>query len=563
MNNYFKKLVMFMLCFIFIFTLAACTNENVDDSGYKDTIERPTDIPPLAELDYVKYPAKPTNLSAGQGSGMPQIGTATTESEDYTLSQADGKITVTYNEISNWDYIYLPISNFNKEYQNIKITATGTNVQNVSFTVVYYEMYDLGYPAVTALTHQVGDTEQYYIMELGKVKLLSESYYPLEEVLGDQTVIGLCIFIDSNPSLTSMSNDKEKTFEISNVEFLKDGDEAIKDIYVDPSVSVGYLDSGYLAEKNDETKEITISKSSSALIYESATLNVSNYSSDYSAFNFNFTTQNVNTITVELLISGGLEDWAPTVLVYKETNLEDGSHSAYIDFSSTQPSNAITWQPVAGYFIKNYKIIGIKIFLDTADEGKLVEEDATCVVNEIAFERIVNEGTVISRGWAAGSGNMVLGDDIQVGGIGTVNLTWHNSWECLTIPVLNYTPSNKLTITFQANEGIDYLGVAIVNSQLPAANGEAVLKSCWNDVNTVAEKVNECQGLVETVEYDSETKIYTITFDFTNCVKLEGLDNKAINEVIISALRFYFTDPDSKAVYDGTRSIRFINISFE
>ena len=70
-------------------------------------------------------------------------------------------------------------------------------------------------------------------------------------------------------------------------------------------------------------------------------------------------------------------------------------------------------------------------------------------------------------------------------------------------------------------------------------------------------------GCDETVEYDAVNKIYTITFDFTNAVKLTEQEGKSVNELDITSLRFYFTDPNITAEFDGTRTIRFISIAFE
>ena len=558
-----KKLLSFILILSFAFVLFSCDG-NESKFPFADMIERPSDIPPLADLDYVKYPEKPANMSAGQGSGMPTIGTATTDSEYYKIEQNDGKITIRFNEVGKWDYIYLPISNFNKEYQNIKITATGTNVQKISFTALYYEMYDAGNPAVTTLIHDVGDTEQYYIMELGKKKLLDASYYTLDENLGEQTVFALCIFIDSNPSqgVVNKKTDIESVFEITKVEFLKDGDEAIKEVYVDPSFNVGYCDPGYEVIKDDATKTYTINKYAEANQWESGELSVSNYSSAYTAFNMKFSTTNVTNLKVELAVSGGLAEWAPTVLVY-EAMLTDGDHEVYVDFSAVQPVNMTTWETVPGYYIKNYRITGIKFFIDTAYDNPedLINEDATCVINELAFERVVVEGTSITKAWNTSSSNITIGDDLMVGGIGTVTYNWYDSWDYLSIPVANYQTAEKLVVEFQASEEIGYLGIALGSPMFPI--GEAVIKSCNDAALDEAEKYGDVEGVVESIEYDSTTNIYKITFDFSNAASISKYDDKTVNEMPITSLRFYFTDPYGDDMFEGTRSIRFISISFE
>ena len=563
MKNYIKNLLLLIVCLFAVVTVVACNdNEGGPDFPYDDMIERPNDIPPLADLEYVSYPEKPTNISAGQGSGMPIVGIPTTDSEHYKITEEEGKITVKFYEVGRWDYIFIPLSNFNQEYQNIKITATATNIQKIAISAVYYEMYEAGNPAVTTFLGDVGDTEQFYIMELGKTKLIDKSYYPLEENLGTQTVFGLCIFLDSNPSQTinNKKTDIQSVFEISSIEFLKNGDPSLADRFVEPSLNVGWVDDGYTAVKDNETKEFTIDKVAGASVWTSASLSVSNYAPEYCAFTISFTTTNVKTITIEAQISGGLADWTDAVTIYKETNFTDGTYTKYIDFSSVQPTSSSTWAPVPGYYIKNYKISNFKIYLDTADATELNDEAAKLVINEIKFDRLVQDSNTVSKGWA-GSPYIQIGSDLAVGGVGSVEVTWHNSWEYLTMPVLNYETSEKLVIQFEAPDGLDYMGIALGGSQY--AMGEAVLKSCWNKVGFEEEKTGIFDGITEKVEYDAATKIYTITFNFKNATPVESLGGKKLNEALITSLRFYFTDPNSTSPYEGTRTIRFISVEFK
>ena len=581
MKNTYNKITLLLLCLAVLFTLTACqlpflggndiedgnNNDYVDDGIYSDTIERPTDIPPLTELEYAKYPEKPEGMQAGQCSGMPVVGEATTTSKGYSITTEEGKTTIKFNEVDRWDYVFLPISNFNQEYQNIKITATASNVQKLSIAAVYYEMYDLGLPAVGTYVGDVGDTEQYYIMQLGKTNVLSSAYNPMEETLGTKTVFGLCLFIDSNPSqnIVNKDYDLESVFEITNVEFLKDGDPSIGESYVEPSLRAGWIDPGYSIEKNNETKEFTITKDGSAKLYENAVLDIANYSSAYSAFDLKFTTQNVNTIVIELQFTGGKEEWVPKSEIYRVTNLTDGEHNVTIDFSFIQPQDAITWDYVAGYYVKNYKVTGLSFFLDTSVESDVKNETGVCVINELKWQRMVSDGTMVTKGWNGGSSNVILGTDLANGGIGTLNYSWFSEWSPVTMPIANYQTANTLTIEFQAKDGISFFGVALGCGSF--ATGEVVLTTGWTSIQdkmqTPEEKVGEVEGIVETIHYDSENKIYTITFDFTNAKKLDQFDGKSVNELIITSLRFYINDISSKDVFEGTREIRFISVVFE
>ena len=106
MKRVLKLFSMLTLCFSLLVVFTACDKY---EFPYLDMIERPSDIPPLAELEYVKYPEKPANLTVGQGQGMPNIGTPSTTSENYKIEQADGKITVKFTEVGKWDYVYIPL----------------------------------------------------------------------------------------------------------------------------------------------------------------------------------------------------------------------------------------------------------------------------------------------------------------------------------------------------------------------------------------------------------------------------------------------------------------------
>lgn len=564
--KHFKKLTLLVLFLMSALLLLAC--DKTSSKGYKDVIERPEDIPPLEELNYVKYPSKPENFVPSTEEGVPTIGTASTTSEYYKITQDENQISVKFHEVKNWDYVYLPINNYYEEYQNMKITATATNVKKVSVQAVYYEMYDLGRPAVTTLVSDVGDTEQFYIMEFGKNKLLDSNYVGIsEEFLGSQNIIGLLFFIDSNPSQATVNKNTsiQSEFKITNIEFLKDGDPSLGDRYVDPSVDVGYFDpDGYSASKDPVTKEITINKYASAPKWTKVQLTIQNYSYLYSSFTIKFNTEGVKNFYVALGL-GPNPKFAEEVEVLRKA-VTDGSYEEEIDFSETLVLDNQTFSPVAGELIKHQDIKYIVIYLDTLEENQLVNQDATCIIEEISFKREVEvEGTIVNKGWNANSALITIGDDVLVGGIGSVTFNWYADpdWSCLTIPVKNYEPATTLTVTFKAPDGINYLGIALAIPQI-AGTGEAVLKSCWNEVGMAAEKIDDVAGIVETIDYDSETMIYTITFDFTNAVKLAKLDNKSINEVNVTALRFYFTDPTPASVdFEGTRTIKFLGIEFK
>ncbi len=568
MRKVFKKISIFILSLAIVLLLAACEGE-AGKTIYTNTTDRPEDLPPLAEVENIKYPERPTNISAGQGTGVPTIGEASTNSEYYQIEQKDGTITVTYREVGKWDYIYLPIEGFNKEFQNIKITATGQNVDKIAFTALYYEMYDQNYPAVTVLTQDVVNGDQYFVMQLGKKKLLDDAYKELDDVLGNQTVVGLCIFIDSNPAQpTYKDGTKECSLTISGVEFLTDNDPGLGDIYVAPGIKPGVSDPNNSIEL-DLTGNYIVTRSAEATINQAAMFNVSNYTSDYTAFTLTMNTKNVKNIVFEVLFSGGKvgTEWKDQVTLDTYANLTDGQHTFVVDFAEAQPTD-MNWNAVPNYFIKNYNIHTIKMYIDTTDGFiDLIDSEATLEISEFKFIRTAHDENTITKKWAPATSNVFeFGDDLNNGGVGTVTYAHHTSWDSFQMPVSNYSAVNKITIKFQASEAIKHLGIALVSGNFDSMNSEVVLNESAENLQSLKgqllTKGGEIEGVVQQVEIDEATNTYTITFDFTNATVVDRYGKK-INEMTISAIRFYLTDPSSDDIFEETRLITFLGITLE
>ena len=562
MKKMIRKISIFILSFAIVVLLAACNKEG--ETIITGTIDRPNDLPPLGEVLNVKYPEKPSGMTAGQGSGVPTIGTATSDSEYYSLSQENGQITVSYSEVERWDYVYLPIENFNKGYQNIKITASATNVDKIAVAAIYYEMYDLGYPAVATLTQDVIDGAQYFVMQLGKKNLLDDAYNSLDAVLGDQTVIGLCIFIDSNPAQPTIKDgSKECVLTIEKVEFLPDGDAGLGDIYVAPGIKPGFSDPHNTVEK-DASGNYVVTRTSDATLNEAAYFAISNYNSDYTAFTLTMNTTNVKNIVFEVIFSGGKvgTEWRDQVTLDTFANLSDGQHNIVVDFAEAQPTD-MSWNAVPNYFVKNYNIHTIKMYIDTTSEYiNGIDSDATIEISEFKFIRTAHDENTVTKKWAPVSSPVFrFGDDLNNGGIGSVIYTHHNSWDSFQMPISNYTPVDKITIKLQTSEPMKHIGIALVSGNYDTTNSEYVIKGSEYLITDTQEQAGDLAGLVQTVNYDSATNTYTITFDFSNVVTVDRFGNKKITEMRVSALRFYLTDPNNDDAFDGERTITFLGVT--
>ena len=156
-----------------------------------------------------------------------------------------------------------------------------------------------------------------------------------------------------------------------------------------PTFAAGWVDSGYAISTNS-AGEFVITKSATATSWTGAFLDMAGYTSDYSSFYIKFTTTNVRKFSIDLVVAGGPSDWASTVTVYSD-NVQDGEHEAYVDFSLVEAITMNGWVSVSGEYIKNYQITGIKFSLDTSVEAnELIQVEETCVINQLAFEKVVN-----------------------------------------------------------------------------------------------------------------------------------------------------------------------------
>ena len=151
-----------------------------------------------------------------------------------------------------------------------------------------------------------------------------------------------------------------------------------------PTLSVGYCDAGYSITKN-EKDEFVVNRKATAGIWQSATLDISNYTSPYSAFTLKFTSNNVKNFLIEISFTGGLADWKSTVTLHSST-LTNGKHEIYIDFTEVNPVGP-DWNSVGGYFIKDYTITGIKFALDTTNPDNVPNKEESITIHRIIFDK--------------------------------------------------------------------------------------------------------------------------------------------------------------------------------
>lgn len=561
MNKFLKIIGSISIACTMLFASVACDEK--EEIVYTDRESRPTIQQPTVS-EFVKYPSMPTSAPVVD-SETPSVSGYEVSENSYTMTQTENGTAFAYQDIADWSYVYVKIDDYNTSLSNIKMVLDVSGAERIAVQAIYYEMAEKGYKPVTVYQGDLVDGEQFVIFELGQYKVLDAGYsFVSDESLKDQQILGFVLFVDTNPKQIAPSN-YQGEFTVKEVKFLADGDAELADRYVAPSVNSITSDADITVDTSGENTVCTYE--AGKMQYSAIFLNLANYSSLYTEFNLVLNTVGVEHLTITLQFSGGQSDWqTESSNLYEKTISTDGEQSISVDFSDAQPLG-MDWNYVSGYYIKNYKVLAIKIMPDSNQAN--VDHGGEIEIKSVEFVKTVEDtGVSISKAWSTNSSaDMTILDGVAAGGYGSVAVNYHTAWWNLTMPVKGYAePKTKLIVKVVVPEdGWYHLGIAV------KANGqEAVLRASaglLDGANTeVPAKTDLAAGVVETVTYDESSRMYTFTFDFTNATK-NSVTNKAINEETISALMIYLNDPVDQGVtaheYDGAKTITFAGIYFE
>lgn len=562
MNKFLKIIGSVSMACAMLFACVGC-GDKTEEIVYTDREERPTITQPTVS-DFVKYPSMPTSAPVVD-SETPSVSGYEVSENSYTMTETDAGMKFAYEDLADWSYVYVKIDDYNATLSNIKMVLDVNGAERIAVQAIYYEMAEKDYKPVTVYLGDLSDGEQFVIFELGQLKALDASYsYVAEESLKDQQILGFVLFVDTNPKQIAPSDYKGE-FTVKEVKFLADGDKELADKYVAPSVNSITADADITVDTSGENPVCTYE--AGKLQYSAIFLNLANYSSSYTEFVLNLKTTGVKKLAITIQFSGGQADWqTESTALYEKEITADGEQTINVDFSDAQPLG-MDWNYVSGFYIKNYKVLAIKIMADS-DQAN-VDHGGSIEIGNIEFIKTVEDtGVSISKAWSTNSSqDMAIQDGVAVGGYGSVDVSYHTAWWNLVMPVKSYSePKTKLVVKVVVPEtGWYHLGIAC------KANGqEVVLRASaglLDGANTeIPSKEGLAAGVVETVTYDESNRMYTFTFDFTNAQK-NSATNKAFYEETISALMFYLNDPVDQGVgsheYEGAKTLTFAGVYFE
>lgn len=549
-----SKLTVFILCIILsatCFSFVGCNKltENPPD-GYKDVTERP-DIDEVPVNPFIKYPEFPTVKPIIDNTAIPEV--YEYETHGYKKTEGDSGVTFSYENVDDWSYIYAKVQDVSETNANFKMIITANGAEKIFIQAIYYEMKENKYNAVTVYNADLNEGSQFAISELKEFYVIDEGYYTRKDLpLNKVTLLGFIILVDSNPKVTV--SDKSGSITINSFDFLRDGDPALLDKFIMPSINGVMGDSGYnVAADNGIYTFQTLNPA----LYTRAQMNISNFSKNYAEFSFDATVKNVSHCVIGLGFGGGDPTWQNYIVF--DTVLTPGTKNYTFNFDGISPISTITWDYVAGYFIKDYDVNSIIVYMDSLD-GDIPQDNAELIIENVEFVKTVSNETKISKVWTSNTSSIKIVDNAE-GGKGNIKYSYYTTWEYLLMNVSGYTmDANSFTVALQASDGISCIGIAFV-----ADGTEYVLHSGYDKPNEAnpALATGMLSGLGATVSLDNENKIYTYDFDFSKLTNVSGANQTKLNQKLITGIRFYFNDPTASTEFDGERDIRFIGAEFK
>lgn len=310
-----RIIVSLLLCSTIIFAFTACGNQEPKieyEEKYDEVMEVEDNLNKLA-FPYV-LPDKPAEKPVSDPLKVSTLKTPVSQGGGYNIAQnTDGSYTISYTNIDNWQYVYLPVDNYLSDYSNFYITSTANDVSQVTVAAVYYEQYEKNYPAVAIGSKKPTSSEylvdQNILFNFDDKYIVDDSYTVKsgdENKLTKQTIIGFILFIESMPS--QFSSYRSGTYKMD-AKLLKNDDPLVTDFELDPPL-VGNYDPApaYNVEKDPETGAVTITyKPSELQKFVAINLEVMGYTSEYKKVEYSIHTETYNMVDGQKeLVPGGI-----------------------------------------------------------------------------------------------------------------------------------------------------------------------------------------------------------------------------------------------------------------
>lgn len=529
------KILILSLVAIFSLLLFACTQTIEEKEYIKDKLTPPEITDPENRTEMPEYPPAPLSRPEVTPGAVPTTYDYYASNQSYTVEeQFNGNILISYDEaqatLPDWAYVGAYISDYSSDYSYFKMKFNASGVESITVQAIYYEQYEHNYPAVTILNERVTEGENLLAASLNDVFILDQAYNILSgQYLKAQQIIGIVIFIDSNPKVTV----ENRVGELSLTEalFVDKNDEDLSVLNMPPRIA-GFSYSDYGAATLTMTDSETVPKTKNAEFdytvnagtYPCLKADISGYKSDYDGVRMKLTGQNVKSVSVAIQYTLGTTDQKYNFFdgAYNIALKDGETESLEFDFSMLEELKPDFLTTVPGSYVKFLKPNQLLFFIDNALEEN---NSGTLRIEDVEFFTNVVEGAPKLGNWIV-TGSGIDKSNTNPGGFATITYNQTQGWNNISVAVRGYSSEYCILEMNVRFYGAKNLGIALAYG----GNNFVIQSSAGRPVSDVIRSEQKTEGQDEIGSYTQ----YKLTFDFSQVTVTGGpLTSKTITSVLL------------------------------
>lgn len=535
MTKYAVRILVILLAVALSLSLFACASVIEEREYTGNKLDPPEIVNPENRTEMPVYPSAPSSRPETSPFAAPLIYDYYALNQYYTVEELfSGNISISYDstEISlpDWAYVGASVSDYSSEYSYFKMKFNASGVESITVQALYYEQYEHNYPAVTILNERVTDGENLLAASLNDVFILDDSYNIVSgQYLKTRQIIGIVMFIDSNPKVSTEDRSGELT--LTEAAFVDKNDEDLSVLNMPPRIT-GYSHVDFGTATLTATESVNVPKTKNAEFSYTATAGtypclkaeIAGYKSDYDGVRMKLTGQNVKSVSVAIQYTLGTTD--------QKFNYFDGAYNIILrdgetetfefDFSMLEELRTGFTTTVAGSYVKFLKPNQLLFFIDSA----LNESNSgTLIIEDVEFFTNVVEGAPKLGNWIV-TGSGIEKTNTNPGGFAVITYNQTQGWNNISVAVRGYSSEYSVVEINVRFYGAKNLGVALAYG----GNNFVIQASSGEPIPDVIRSEQKSDGQDELGEYTQ----YKLTFDFSQVTVTGGyLTSKTITSVFL------------------------------
>ncbi|MBR4762409.1 MAG: hypothetical protein IK086_07225 [Clostridia bacterium] len=566
-KNFAVRILLTLFIVIFSLPVFACANVTTIKEYTKDKLDPPEVTTPQNRTEMPVYPPAPLSRPGISVGVTPSVYDYYSSNQSYAVEELfNGSVSVSYDENSNavtdWAYVGAYVSDYDSEYSYFKMKFNASGVESVTVQAIYYEQYERNYPAVTILNERVADGDNLLAVNMNDIFIIDEACHIVSgQYLKNQQIIGIAIFIDSNPKMVTENRVGELS--LTEAAFVDKSDEDLAILNMPPRIT-GFSHFDYGAAELTvtdsavvpKTKNATFSYTASAGTYPCLKADIAGYKSDYDGVRMKLTGQNVKSVSIGIQYTLGTTDQKFNFFdgAYGITLKNGETESFDFDFSMLEELKSDFVTTVPGSYVKFLKPNQLLFFIDSALEES---NSGTLLIEDVEFFTNVVEGAPKVGNWIV-SGSGIEKSNINPGGFATITYSQTQGWNNISVAVRGYSSEYcvmEMNVRFY---GAKNLGIALAYS----GDNFVIQASSGRPIPGIIKDETTSQGEDALGSYTQ----YKLTFDFSEITVIGGpLTSKAITAVFlyIDAVDEEGNDLRPGPVEEGERVMVFSGIEFK